>query len=113
VELRKLHIEELHNWTIYQYYCDNRIKEDETDGICSIHGCVYKRSVGKYEGRRPHGRPRYKYKEHIKVHVKEIRCEDLDWIHLSEDSSYLREDNFFNTITNIQVSSKVRNFLTS
>jgi hypothetical protein len=38
--------------------------------------------VGKPEGKRPLGRPRYRWEENIKMDFQEVRCGDLDWIEL-------------------------------
>jgi hypothetical protein len=42
---------------------------------------AYKILVGNPEGKRPFTRPRCIWKENIKVDLKEIRCEGVDWIH--------------------------------
>jgi hypothetical protein len=39
--------------------------------------------VGKPEGKRPLGRLRYRLDDNIKVHLKEIGCKDVNWIHLA------------------------------
>jgi hypothetical protein len=36
------------------------------------------------EGKRPLGRPRHRY-ENIGMDLREIGCEDVDWIHLAQD----------------------------
>jgi hypothetical protein len=41
---------------------------------CSTHGekrCAYRVSVGKSEGKRPLGRPRYRWKDNIKMILEE------------------------------------------
>jgi len=35
---------------------------------------------GKYEGRRPPGRPRRRWKDNIKMDLQDVGCEDMDWI---------------------------------
>jgi hypothetical protein len=37
------------------------------------------------EGKRPLGKPKRRRENNIKTDVKEIVCEDVDWIHLAED----------------------------
>ena len=39
----------------------------------------------KYEGKRLLGRPRHRWEENIKMDLQEVRCEDTDWIELSQD----------------------------
>jgi hypothetical protein len=46
---------------------------------------VYRVLVGKPEGKRPLGRPRYKWVGNIKTNLREIGWDDMDWIHLVQD----------------------------
>jgi hypothetical protein len=39
----------------------------------------------KPERRRPLGRPRHRCEDNIKIDLKEIRWEGIDWIHLAQD----------------------------
>jgi hypothetical protein len=39
----------------------------------------------KLEGKRPHGRPKHRWKDNIKIYLKEIGWERVDWINLAED----------------------------
>jgi hypothetical protein len=41
--------------------------------------------AGKPERKRPLGRQRNRYEVNIKINLKEIGCEDVDWILLAED----------------------------
>jgi len=41
---------------------------------------VYRVLVGKLEGRRPLGRPRYRWEDNIKMDIQEVGCGGLDWI---------------------------------
>jgi hypothetical protein len=41
--------------------------------------------VGKSEGKRPFGRSRYRWKDDIKICLKEICCDVVDCIHLALD----------------------------
>jgi hypothetical protein len=57
-------------------------------GVCSAPGCVrsaYKILVGKSEATRPLARPGYNWKKNIKMSVRQIGWEDVDWIHLAQD----------------------------
>ena len=40
--------------------------------------------VGKSEGRRSLGRPKYKWNYNIKMHVKEVGWGSMDWIDVAE-----------------------------
>jgi hypothetical protein len=44
---------------------------------------AYKLLVGKPEGKRPFGRPRHKWMYNIRVDLREVGWEVVDWIHLS------------------------------
>jgi hypothetical protein len=46
---------------------------------------VCKILVGKSEGKRPLGRPRRIWEDNIKMDVKDIGWEGVDWIHLAQD----------------------------
>jgi hypothetical protein len=46
---------------------------------------VYKSLVRYLEGKRPFVRPRHRWKNTIKIDLKEIGCEGVDWIEGSED----------------------------
>jgi hypothetical protein len=48
-------------------------------------GNAYKILVGKPEGKRPHGRPRHKWEDNIKMYLKEIGLESVDWINLVQN----------------------------
>jgi hypothetical protein len=60
-------------------------------GACSTHGrdekCI-KTSVRKPEGKRPHGRPQSRQEDNIKMDLREIRGDDVGWIHLAEDRDH-------------------------
>jgi hypothetical protein len=70
---RKLYNEELHN--LYSSSSIIRIEEDEVGGTCGTNGRernVYRLLVGKPEGKRPLGRPRYRRIDNIKMDILEI-----------------------------------------
>jgi hypothetical protein len=55
---------------------------------CSLDGeerGVYRVLVEKPEGKRPLGRPRYKWEDNIKVELQEVGCGGTDWIELAQD----------------------------
>jgi hypothetical protein len=41
--------------------------------------------VGKPEGKRAVGRPKCKWEDNIKVDLREIGWNGMDWIHLTQD----------------------------
>jgi hypothetical protein len=51
---------------------------------------IYRVSMGKPEGRRPLGRPRLKWKDNIKMDLREVRLGAMDWIDVAEDSDKWR-----------------------
>jgi hypothetical protein len=55
---------------------------------CSTNGAKRNESrmlVGKPEGKRPLGRPRCRWVDNIKIDLREIRWDGLDWINLAQD----------------------------
>jgi hypothetical protein len=46
---------------------------------------AYRILVGKPEGKRPLGRPRRKWVDDIKMDLREIGWDDIDWIDLAEN----------------------------
>jgi hypothetical protein len=51
---------------------------------------MYKVLVGKPEGKRPLGRPRYRWEDGIKVDLGDIGLRNVDWIQLSQDRAWWR-----------------------
>jgi len=47
---------------------------------------AYKISIGKPEEERPLGRPRCKWRGNIKMDVRELGWEGVDWMHLAQDT---------------------------
>jgi hypothetical protein len=71
-------------------------------GACSTHGrdeSVYKILVGKPEENRPVGRSR-RWGDIIRVDLREIGWEGVNWIHLAQDRKWLA---FVNTVMNFRV----------
>jgi len=57
-------------------------------GACSIYGerrGVDRVLVGKPEGKRPLGRPTYRWKNNIKMDLQKVGCGGMDWIELVHD----------------------------
>jgi hypothetical protein len=46
--------------------------------------CAYSVLVRKPEGKRPLGRHRHRLKNNIRMDLREIGWEDVDWLHLAE-----------------------------
>jgi hypothetical protein len=46
---------------------------------------AYNILVGRPEGRRPLGRPRYRWEDNIKMDLREIGFGDVDWVHWAEN----------------------------
>jgi hypothetical protein len=56
------------------------------------HACnrnAYKNLVGRPEGKIPVGRTRHRWKDNIRMDLREIGCEVVDWIHMTQDSGGL------------------------
>jgi hypothetical protein len=51
---------------------------------------VYKVLVGKPEGKRPLGRPRRRWEDRVRMDLREIGLEDVDWIRLAQDKDQWR-----------------------
>jgi hypothetical protein len=63
---------------------------------------AYRALVGKPEGRRPLGRPRRRWKDHIKMDLREVGCGCADWIYLPQDRYRWRA--LVYTVMNLRVS---------
>jgi hypothetical protein len=85
---RKLHNEELHNL----YSSPNIIRMIKSRnmrwaGHVARMGKrnAYRILVGKSEGKRPLGRPRYRWVDNIKMDLREVAWDCMDWIDLTQD----------------------------
>jgi hypothetical protein len=56
--------------------------------------------VGKPEGKRPLGRPRCRWLDNIKMDLREIRWDGVDWIDLAQNRNQWRA--LVNTVMNLQ-----------
>jgi hypothetical protein len=43
--------------------------------------------VGKHEGKRPLGRPRRRWEDEIRMDIRDIGWEDVEWVQLAHDRS--------------------------
>jgi hypothetical protein len=56
---------------------------------------------GKPEGKRPLGRPRYRWMDTIKIDLRGIGWDGMNWIDLAEDRDQWRA--FVNTVMDLRV----------
>jgi hypothetical protein len=73
------------------------------DRACNTYGEIrnaYKVLFGKSEGIRPHGRPRRKLEDNIRMDLREIGYEGVDWMHLDQNRDQWRA--FVNTVMNLR-----------
>ena len=52
---------------------------------------IYRGLAAKHEGKRPLGRPRYRWENNIKMDLQEMGCGGVDWIGLTKDRDRWRE----------------------
>jgi hypothetical protein len=57
--------------------------------------------VGKPERKRPLGRPRLRYVDNIKIDLREVGWDGMDWIDVAQDRDQLRA--LVNTVMNLRV----------
>jgi hypothetical protein len=62
---------------------------------------AYNILVGRPEGRTPLGRPRRRWEDNIKMHLREIWFGDVDWIHWAQNRDRWRA--LVNTMMNLRV----------
>jgi hypothetical protein len=62
---------------------------------------VYKVMVGKPEGRRQLGRPRRRWEDGVRMNIREIGLEGVDWIRLAQDRDRWRA--VVNAVMNLRV----------
>jgi hypothetical protein len=61
----------------------------------------YRILVGKPEGKRLLGRPRRRWVDNIKIDLREIGWDGMDWIYVAEDRDQWRA--LVNTVLNLRV----------
>jgi transcription termination factor 2 len=62
---------------------------------------AYRIFVGKLEGKRPLGRPRRRWVDNIKMDLREIGWDGMDWIDLAQDRDQWRA--LVNMVMNLRV----------
>jgi hypothetical protein len=72
---------------------------------------AYNILVRKPEGKGPLGRPRYRWEDNIRMNLREIGWDGVDWMHLSQDRDLWWA--LMNMVINLPVPQKVGNLLTS
>jgi hypothetical protein len=69
---------------------------------------AYNSLVGEPEGRRPLGRHRRSWEDNIKMDLREIEWQVVDWIHLAQDGVKWRA--LVNMIMSLRVPNMAGNF---
>jgi hypothetical protein len=77
------------------------VKEDEIGGAYSTKRNAYRILAGKPEGKRPLGRPRRRWVDNIKMDLREIGWDEVDWIDIAQYGDQWRA--LVNTILNLRV----------
>jgi hypothetical protein len=54
-------------------------------GLKKVENNCYRILLGKPEGKRPLGRPRRRWVDNIKMDLREIGWDGMDWIELAQD----------------------------
>ena len=84
---RNLHKEELHNLYysihIFRVVKSRMISQTGHAACMEEKNCAYRVLVDKAEGKRQLGRPRHKWADNIKMNLKEIGWEGMEWINLA------------------------------
>jgi hypothetical protein len=62
---------------------------------------AYRILVGKKEGKIPLGRPRRRWVDNIKMDLREIEWDGMDWLELAQDRDQWRA--LVNTVMNLRV----------
>jgi hypothetical protein len=72
---------------------------------------AYKILVGKPEGKMPLGRRRLRWEDNIRIDLRDIMWEAVDWMDLVQDGDQWRA--LVSMVMNLEVSQNAKNFLTS
>jgi hypothetical protein len=81
---------------------------------CSTDGTIrnaYSVLVEKPEGKRPCRRLRHTWEDNIRMYLREIKQECVDWMHLAQDRDQWQA--LVSMVMNFQVPLKMGNFLIS
>jgi hypothetical protein len=112
-EWRKLHNEVLHNLcsspNIIRMVKSRRMRWAGHVASMGEKGNAYRLLVGRPEGRRPLGRPRRRWVDNIKIDLREIGWDDMDWVDLAQDRDQWRA--LVNTLMNLRVPQNAEKLL--
>jgi hypothetical protein len=70
---------------------------------------VYRVLVGSLKGTRPLGRPMHRWEDNIKMDLREIGIDGVNWNRLAQDRVWWQA--FVNMVLNLQVPKEARFFL--
>jgi hypothetical protein len=102
---RKLYSEELHNLysspSLIKMIKSRRIRWAGHVARIGEKRNAYKIVVGKPEGKRPLGRPRRRWVDNIKMDLRAIGWDGVEWIDMDQDRDQWRA--FVNTVLNLRV----------
>jgi hypothetical protein len=70
---------------------------------------AYRLLVGRPEGRRPRGKPRRRWVDNIKIDLREIGWDGMDWIDLAQDRDQWRA--LVRAVMNLRVPENAGKFL--
>jgi hypothetical protein len=102
---RKLHNEELHNLysspSIIRVIKSRRMRLSGHVARMEAKRNARRILVGKPEGKRPLGRSRRRWVDNIKLDLREIAWDGIDWIDLDQDGDQWRA--LVNTVMNLRV----------
>jgi len=73
----------------------HEVRMGERRGVCRV-------LVGKPEGKRPHGRPRHRRGDNIKMDLQEVGCGGTDRIELTQDRD--RCQALINAVMNLRIA---------
>jgi hypothetical protein len=78
------------------------MKEDKMGGACNTHESddAYSIFIGKPQTKRPLWRPRHRREDNIRMDLREIGWEGVDWMHLAQDRDQWRA--VVNTVMNVR-----------
>jgi hypothetical protein len=104
MDWRKLHNEELHNMysspNIIRMLQLRRMRWTEHVARMEERRHAYRILMAKKEGKRPLGRPRRRWVDSIKMDLREIGWDGMDWIDLAQDRDQWRA--LLNTMMNFR-----------
>jgi len=86
---RRLHNEELHNlYTSPNIIRVNKLRRMKWEGHVAGMGerrNAYNIFIAKHEWKSPFSKPRHRWKDNIRMYLKELEWEVVDWVHLAQD----------------------------